>query len=308
MCRRFPARFSTALNRYQNIRAASFQDWDDTRARAMYVITRFADTPQVHHVAAPGGAGGSSPFSGERVLSVLARPRHDQFLYAMDEGGAENYQLFLLDRAGGEPRRITDGKSRNIAPAWSPTGELLAWSSNTRNGRDMDLYLTCRGDPHFHAQAQGGLGPMDRRRWSPDGTKVVAEEYVSINESYLYIIEISNGQSTAITPRRADPRAEPVFSGEAKWSPDGKSIYYISDKDSEFRRLFRHDLVSGSDTVITSNIPIPWDVESFDLSDDGQFIALVANEEGIDVLHGFHTATGKDFAVPEVSSRSNIRI
>ena len=49
-----PASLSTALNRYQNIRSASFQDWDDTRGRAMYITTRFADTPQVHHVAVPG--------------------------------------------------------------------------------------------------------------------------------------------------------------------------------------------------------------------------------------------------------------
>jgi hypothetical protein len=42
-----------------------------------------------------------------------ARPKHDQFLYMIDEGGAENDQLFLQDRKSGEARRITDGKSRN---------------------------------------------------------------------------------------------------------------------------------------------------------------------------------------------------
>ncbi len=42
-----PTSLSTALSRYQNIRSVSFQDWDDSRGRAMYVSTRFADTPQV---------------------------------------------------------------------------------------------------------------------------------------------------------------------------------------------------------------------------------------------------------------------
>ncbi|MGZ3413838.1 MAG: hypothetical protein ACXWNX_08910, partial [Isosphaeraceae bacterium] len=97
-------RISLALNRYQNIRSASFEDWDDTRGRAMYITTRFADTPQVHHVAVPGAARRQLTFFNERVLNVSARPKHDQFLYAMDEGGAENYQLFLQDRVGGEPR------------------------------------------------------------------------------------------------------------------------------------------------------------------------------------------------------------
>jgi len=87
-----PSSLSTALNRYQNIRSASFEDWDDTRGRAMYITTRFADTPQVHHVAVPGAARRQLTFFNERVLNVSARPKHDQFLYAMDEGGAENYQ------------------------------------------------------------------------------------------------------------------------------------------------------------------------------------------------------------------------
>jgi len=290
-----PTALSTALDRYQNIRSASFQDWDDTRARAMYVTTRFADTPQVHHVAVPGAARRQLTFLNERVLNVSARPRHDQFLYAMDQGGAENYQLFLEDRAGGEPRRISDGKSRNIAPAWSPSGELLAWSCNARNGRDMDLYLAAPADTHFQRRFKEVSGQWTVADWSPDETRVVAVEYVSDNESYMHIIEVSSGQTTTITPRRVDPTAEPVFSGEPKWSQDGKSIYYITDKGSQFRRLLRHDLVAGSDTVITANIP--GDVGSYDLSDDGQIIALVANEDGIDVLHGYFAATGQEFRV-----------
>jgi hypothetical protein len=51
-----PASLAAALNRYQNIRSAGFQDWDDAKGRAVYVTTRFADTPQVHHVAVPGAA------------------------------------------------------------------------------------------------------------------------------------------------------------------------------------------------------------------------------------------------------------
>ena len=130
----------------------------------MYIMTRFADVPQVHFVAKAGGARTQLTFLNERVLSVSARPRHDQFLYAMDEGGAENYQLFLQDRKGGEPRRITDGKSRNMAPKWSPSGELLAWSSNARNGRDMDLYVAVAARSPFRPLLQGGLRPVDSRR------------------------------------------------------------------------------------------------------------------------------------------------
>ena len=40
-----PAAGSDALNRYQNIRSASFHGWDSL-GRGMYITTRFADVPR----------------------------------------------------------------------------------------------------------------------------------------------------------------------------------------------------------------------------------------------------------------------
>jgi dipeptidyl aminopeptidase/acylaminoacyl peptidase len=288
-----PKALAQTLGRYQQIRSASFQDWDDTKPRAMYITTRFADTSQAHHVASPGATRRQLTFASERVTKVSPRPKHEQFLYATDEGGAENFQLFLQDRAGGEPRRITDGTSRNIAPAWSPSGELLAWSSNARNGRDMDLYIAAPADPHFLRRLKEVSGQWAVADWSPDETKVVSVEYLSIAESYLHIIELGNGKTTCITPRRASAQAEPVSATMPRWSPDGKAIYYLSNQGSEFRRLVRHDLPMGSETTLTDKIP--WDIEEFDVSDDGTQIAAVANEDGTDALHMILAATGLAF-------------
>jgi dipeptidyl aminopeptidase/acylaminoacyl peptidase len=273
-----PASLRQALNRYQNIRSASFQDWE-ANGQGMYILTRFADVPQVHLVASASGARTQLTFLPERVLSVLARPRHQQFLYSIDEGGAENYQLFLQDLGPGEPRRVTDGKSRNIAPKWSPTGELLAWSSNARNGRDMDIYVAAPTDPHFVRLLKEVSGEWTVADWSPDETKVAAVEEISINESYIHIIEIATGKTETLTPRRNDAKAEPISSTDPKWSKDGSSIYYLTDKGSEFRQLVHRHLVSNTITTISGHIS--WDVDEFDLSDDGTMIAYVVNERGL---------------------------
>jgi dipeptidyl aminopeptidase/acylaminoacyl peptidase len=287
-----PSGLAAELNRYQNIRSASFQDWDDAKGRAIYVTTRFADTTQVHHLSRPGAARRQLTFQPELVLGASARPRHDQFLMSTDVGGAENYQLFLHDRAGGPPRRITDGKSRNIAPRWSPSGELLAWSGNARNGRDLDLYLAAPADPHFRRVLKEVSGQWTVADWSPDESKVVAEEFLSIQKSYIYVIELISGEVTTITPRRADPGAEPSAASDPRWSKDGRAIYFITDRGSEFRRLARHDLITGDTRYLTG--AIPWDIEGYDLSDDGALVALVANEDGRDVLHVFQAATWQE--------------
>jgi dipeptidyl aminopeptidase/acylaminoacyl peptidase len=298
-----PTAVGHALNRYQNIRSASFQGWD-AQGRGMYVVTRFGDVPQVHLVTVPGGARTQLTFGSERVGSVAPRPRHDQFLYAMDEGGAENHQLFLQDQAGGEPRRITDGKSRNMAPRWSPSGALVAWSSNARNGRDMDLYVAAPGDPHFVRLFKEVSGEWIVANWSPDETKVAAVEYISINESYIHIIEIATGKTETITPRRPGAKSEPVSSSDPQWSKDGESLYYLTDKGSEFRRLVQHQLTSGNDDqTLTNNIE--WDVDEFDLSDDGTMIAWVVNQGGVSqiwfgVSRGFGLrSTNSIFGLPK---------
>lgn len=292
-----PKSTAAALGRYQNIRGASFQGWDRGKPRAVYVTTRFADTMQVHHVPAPGAARRQLTFSPERVLGVSPRTRRDQFLFVMDEGGAENYQLFLQDRAGGEPVRLTDGKSRHESAKWSPSGELVAWSSNARNGKDMDLYLASPADASFRKLLKEVSGQWNVVDWSPDGKSVVVEEYISINESYVHVVAIADGAVRTITPKPAEGEPKVAVSGP-RWSKDGKSIFYTSDKGSEFRRLARYDLATAAETWYSAGTP--WDVEAFDLSDDGTLIVAATNEDGLSALHVYQTATATERAAPTI--------
>src|SRR5262249_31103477 len=75
--------------------------------------------------------------------------------------------------------------------------------------------------------------------------------------------------------------------GEAKFSKDGKSIFVTTDKDSEFHRLAIVDLRTRRHEYLTSEIP--WDIEMFDLSNDGERIAFVANENGQSAVWDFYT-------------------
>lgn len=281
-----PRSIAAALNRYQNIRSAAFQGWDDEAGkRAVYITTRFADTAQVHHVAAPGGDRRQLTFLPERVLGVSPRPHRGQYLFVMDEGGAEDYQLFLQDRAGGEPVRLSDGKSRHESARWSPAGDLLAWSSNARNGKDMDLHVAAPADPAFRRILKEVSGQWTASDWSPDGKTLAVEEYISIAESYVHLVDAATGAVRTITPRPAEGEPK-VAVASPKFSKDGKAVFYATDRGSEFRRLARYDLATGAETILTADVP--WDVEEFDLSDDGWFVAAVTNEEGLSRVHAYN--------------------
>lgn len=282
------------MNRYQNIRTANFITWV-TGSRHQYILTRFGDTNQVHRVAMPLGARTQITFEAERVLGAIARPKHAQFLFTMDEGGAENYQFFLFDEPTGTITRLTDGQARHTAPRWSPSGRFLAFSSNARNGRDMDLYVLepdARTPARLLHKVAGNWGTAD---WSPDESKIAAIESISINESYIHILDVPGGQAQTLTPR-PQPDAPKVAYEMIRWSRDGVSLFVTTDRDAEFLRLARLDLNTGTLTPLGENIP--WDVESFDLSDDGQLIALTTNEGGPSRLRVRETATGAERPAP----------
>ena len=139
----------------------------------------------------------------------------------------------------------------------------------------------------------GGWEPVD---WSPDDKKILLVEELSINESYLWLVDTTTGAKTALTPRDTAGK-EKFFYGESQFSKDGKGIFVVTDRDSEFQRLAYMDLATKEPKYLTSKIS--WDVEMFDLSHDGQRIVFVSNEEGVSVLHVMEAGSGKEVALPK---------
>jgi len=291
-----PSSLAETVDRYNNFRGASLDSWDPVK-REMLISTRFADTSQIHLVKMPGGARTQLTFYADRVAGAQYSPtKDDSFVLSKDIGGGEFFQFYRYDVATGDVTLLTDGKSRNTNPAWSYTGDKIAYGSTRRTGNDVDLYVVNPTQPksdHLLVQLQGGgWSPLD---WSPDGQKILALEGISVNESYVWLIHVSSGEKTLLTPKGGNVKI--AYSG-GRFSKDGKGIYVATDKDSEFQRLAYIDLATKQHTYLTSNIP--WDVDEFDLSYDGRTIAFVTNEDGFGVLHLFDTRTRKEKPVPNV--------
>jgi dipeptidyl aminopeptidase/acylaminoacyl peptidase len=282
---------------YENIRTATFSDWYP-QGRRMLIRTRFAQSVQLHEVAMPMGDRRQLTFFNDPVTNGLARPSDpDQVVFSVNEGGAENFQIFHLDRKTGRMRRFTDGKSRNLSPAWSHDGKLLAYVNNARNGRDLDLYVADPATPGSERRVSEIQGSWNVLDWSPDNRNVLLVEEVSVNETYLHWIDVTTGKTHDLTPR-AKKGETPVSWQAAHWTKDGRGLYATSDKDSEFQRLVRVDLDGGKTTVLSGDTP--WDVEEFDLSDDGSRLAFFTNEDGYSRLHVIDPVRGTAFPSPDL--------
>jgi Tol biopolymer transport system component len=282
--------------RYSENRAAFPTDWHSQR-REMLIGTRFGNTFQAHLVKMPGGARQQLTFFPEPVYGGSFHPHGgDYMLFTKDVGGGEWYQFFRYDFTSGENTLLTDGKSRNTSAQWSTGGDWIAYVSTRRNGEDTDLWVMNPADrktDHMVTPLKGGgWEPQD---WSPDDKKILLLEGISVNETYLWVVDTSSGEKTELTPRKTN---EQVAYSNARFSKDGKGVYFTSDKDSEFQRLMYMDLASQQTKVLTANIP--WDLDEFALSWDGKKIGFITNEDGLSALHLLDTATEKELHVPKL--------
>jgi dipeptidyl aminopeptidase/acylaminoacyl peptidase len=281
-----PATLVDDVQRYTEARPAQLADWHPTR-RELLIATRFGNTNQIHRVAMPGGARTQLTFFSEPVTFARFDPTDGRYVvFARDVGGNEFAQLYRQDLSTGRVTMLTDGgRSQNGDVTWSSKGDRIAYSSTRRNGADRDVYVMNPSEPKndrlLLQVSGGGWSPLD---WSPDDSRLLAEEFISITRSTLWMVNVATGQKEALT----DPGEHVSWAG-ARFSADGRGIYVLSDKDSDFLRLGYFDLATGRFTPLTTEFT--WDVEGFDLSKDGRTIAFSVNEAGFSKLHLLDTAS-----------------
>jgi dipeptidyl aminopeptidase/acylaminoacyl peptidase len=264
-----PAELFDRLNQYQNVRAASFRDWTPD-GRSLLIATRFGSTNQLHVVSSAGGRREQITFENEPVADAGVAA-DGTVVYSMGKGGDENFQIFSLDRRTGRSTLLTDGKFRNNLGPFDAERRRIAFSCNKRNGRIPDLYVRDlkSGETRVLLEvAEPGWGVAD---WSPDGSKALLVHYVSVNESYVHLLDVATGKKTPV-PIPGNVKA----AHDAMRFADNASIFMSSDAEGEFRRLARIDLASMKYAWLTSDIP--WDVIDIDIH--GSKALFTVNETG----------------------------
>jgi dipeptidyl aminopeptidase/acylaminoacyl peptidase len=277
-----------AVDRWMAGRGAGFRDF--LPDGSILVGTRFGEAEQLHRVAAPLGAREQLTFSPEPVGGALV-PRGAAapgFVFLSDRGGNENAQLTWFSLADRSQRLLTDGRSRHGSPVWSRDGQRIAFHGNGRDAASQDVWIAdvaAGGAPRLRVTAQGrSWSPLD---WSPDDARLLLLDYTSVTEARLFIVDVATAALTPvpIAPPGTDPaKAEGLRTGigGARFSLDGTGVWVIADAGGEFRQMLYVDLATGRSRSVSPDIP--WDIEEFDLSPDGRFLAMVANVDGFSRL------------------------
>ncbi len=270
-----PQAVSDRLKQYENTRSASFSGF--TADGGMLIVTRFAETEQIHKVDEPMGMRRQLTFYDEPVEGATVREGdRTAFVFAKDTGGDEFYQGWLFDLATGRTTDFTAEGTRNGAFAWRDDGARVAWFRSTTDSADWDILAADPADPASVEVAHEGDGAMIPLDYADNGVSLLVTRYVSINRSHLYTLDLDSGGLDEIRPQ-----AEVAW-GSGEFLPDGR-VLTVSDEDSQFQRIVIADPETDEIEVLTPDVQ--WDVEELVLSPDGRTVAYTLNEGGTETLY-----------------------
>lgn len=276
-----------SLNRFQNIRSASFRAWTE-EGTGIYVSTRFGDVSQLHRVDMPGGARHQLTFNTEPVGGITGQPNGSALALTRDAGGSEFTQIFLFDPESGQETLLTDGESRNGAVQWDRDGRRFAYRSTRRNGASNDIWLMDPDDPD---SAEIILESQDGSSWMPSefsaaGSRLLALNYVSNSDARVHLVDLDTRTHTLLAggTGHASSNYPVAFDDEAE------GFWLVTNQGSDFDKLAWQSLEPGAEVELVT-ADIPWNVSGVEISHDRRRLAFSINENGRSSVYLLDTRT-----------------
>lgn len=290
-----PATLRDRLRMYQAARGAGLMDFAPD-GRSILVQTRFGETGQLHRVDAPNAMRRQITFYDEPVNFAIYRPGKwpkRTILFSRDTGGDELFQLYLLDERSGDVVRLSDGKTRNTDAVFSRDGKLVAWTSVPADSARYRIMVAEVSDPKTAHVVLEEDGSWSAAGFSPDNQTLAVTREISVGDQQIWLLDLINARKAQL-----EPSPVKIFRGAPIYSPDGQALYYISDEDSEFRRVVRHDLRTDDKDFLTRDIK--WDVEALEMSPNGRMLAFAVNEGGTSQIYFLDARRGRASPGPKL--------
>lgn len=137
-----------------------------------------------------------------------------------EAGTEKRKEVYLMDYDGYAPQPLTQNRSLNLSPAWSPDARALAYVSYVNGQSDIFRTFLFRGGSEFLV---GKAGMTFTPSWSPDGSQIAFASTRDGN-SEIYVVTKDGSGLKRLTRHDASDIAP-------TWSPSGREIAFTSDRN-----------------------------------------------------------------------------
>jgi Tol biopolymer transport system component len=210
-------------------------------------------------------------------------PDGQHILWDSDRSG--HLEVWIANADGSGARQVTQDGVDAENPNATPDGKWIVYWSGS---------LHKRGVWKIHPDGSGAVRLLDADAVatdvSPDGRYVL---YVEQNRNNLrntiHFLEVDSGKTVPFTI--AVPytlSSSGIIWGRARWSPDGRSIYYIGEDRARLSGVFVQDFAPGRDTTPTRR-PVggfspEYVTESLGISPIGSRLVISTGEEFVTIM------------------------
>ena len=204
--------------------------------------------------------------------------RYLAFLSSREDSN-EVDQVWLLDRTGGEAQRVTSLPGGVSDYAWSPDGSRLVLVASDPS---PDQLAAGKDSSKKHVRPI----VVDRYRFKYDEVG-----YIGTEREHLYLFTLADRKATLLTPGEYDEVSP-------SWSPDGRSIAFLSRRRPEYDRSDNWDVyvvaaASGAEprqltTYVGADGDPEWGSRAPSWSPDGKLIAYVQGGKPELLYYGGH--------------------
>lgn len=228
--------------------------WSPDGTRIVYTSYKDQGLPRVYELNLATGAEKMvpAPREGDYISPTYG---HDGRLVYFAINGGRGSGIFSYNIADGCClEALTEGRSEDISPSFSPDGSMIAFNSNRLGVGSPQIYIMDSdgsGRPELISPYEyNNPGYYTSPDWSPLGNQIAYHGRVRQRGAHQILIAELDGRNRVVRTSQV------TFSGvneDPSWAPDGRHLVYVGERSYGYG-LFIMDTVTGNTRTLVSGI------------------------------------------------------
>ncbi|HIF82827.1 MAG TPA: S9 family peptidase [Candidatus Marinimicrobia bacterium] len=229
------------------------------------------------------------------IFPISYFPKDKRFLYRGDQNGNEIWHIYVQNENGSTLDLTPGEKSRSLFSGWAYDEESFYYTSNQRNPKYMDIY-----EMNIHSFKSKMIYQNDDAfnfaEVSNDGRYLALNKSHTRDNSDMYLYDIQSRNLNHISNHKGNVNFNP-----SSFSVDSKSLYFLTDKDSEFKYLQKYIIADGNIIEVQKE---EWDIWYSYFSHSGRYRVTGINADSQTEIEVFDQVMERSVRLPQLPAGS----